>query len=163
MNDDFYTVRGYEMKNYNKNTLTASMEDYLEMISRECAARPFIRVNELAQRLNVKDSSATKMVQKLGNLGYVDYQKYGMVTLTVKGRELGAFLLERHTLLEKFLSFIGCTEDALKQTELIEHNISPDTLKNIELLYGFLNENRDVLKKYHSYKKAKIHTKQARE
>ena len=160
MDDPFYTVRGYEMKNYNKKTLTASMEDYLEMISRECAERPFIRVNELARRLNVKDSSATKMVQKLGSMGYVDYQKYGMVTLTGRGRELGAFLLSRHAVLEKFLSFIGCTKDALKQTELIEHNISPETLKNIELLYDFLNEkeNRGFLIKYDSYKKLKAQT-----
>lgn len=158
MNDDFYTVRGYEMKNYNKNTLTASMEDYLEMIYRECAERPFIRVNELAQRLNVKDSSATKMVQKLGSMGYVDYHKYGMVTLTDNGKDAGAFLLSRHTLLEKFLSFIGCTKDALRQTELIEHNISPETLKKIELLYSFLNEkeNKPILLKYTSYRDRKI-------
>lgn len=161
MNGDFYTVRGYEMKNYNKNILTASMEDYLEMIYRECAERPFIRVNELAQRLNVKDSSATKMVQKLGSMGYVDYHKYGMVTLTEKGRELGAFLLSRHTLLEKFLSFIGCTKDALKQTELIEHNISPETLKNIELLYDFLNEtkNKEVLMQFKAYRDRLAHSK----
>lgn len=157
MNDAFYTVRGYEMKNYNKNTLTASMEDYLEMISRECAERPFIRVNELARRLHVKDSSATKMVQKLGRMGYVDYQKYGMVTLTGKGKELGAFLLSRHAVLEKFLLFIGCTKDALKQTELIEHDVSAETLRNIELLYDFLNEEEceGLLQKYGSYKREK--------
>lgn len=153
MNDKFYTVRGYEMKNYNKNTLTSSMEDYLEMIYRSSLNKPYIRINVLAQLLNVKDSSTTKMVQKLGELGFVNYEKYGIITLTEKGIQLGKLLLNRHTVLEQFLSFIGCTEDALKQTELIEHNINWETLKNIQILYDFINENKDIFVKYDNYKK----------
>ncbi len=158
MNDQFYTVRGYEMKNYNKNAITSSMEDYLEMIYRNSLSKPYIRINSLAQMLNVKDSSATKMVQKLGQLGFVNYEKYGIITLTEKGVQLGRILLNRHAVLENFLYFIGCTQDALRQTELIEHNISWETLQNIHILYDFISSDPDLLAKYSSYKKTNAET-----
>ena len=152
MNDKFYTVRGYEIKNYNKNILTSSMEDYLEMIYRNSLDKPYIRINLLAQLLNVNDSSATKMVQKLGKSGFVNYEKYGIITLSEKGSKLGEMLLNRHTVLENFLTFIGCTENPLQQTELIEHNISWETINNIKLFLNFLDENKDVLRRFLQFK-----------
>ncbi|WP_414632576.1 metal-dependent transcriptional regulator, partial [Clostridium tyrobutyricum] len=75
--DEFYTLRGYKMLNQEKNLLTSSMEDYLEMIYRMCRSEDYVRMNQLAKNLNVRPSSATKIVQKLKELGMVDYQKYG--------------------------------------------------------------------------------------
>lgn len=152
MSDEFYTVRGYEMKNYNKNVLTSSMEDYLEMIYRKSLEQPYMRINILAQLLNVNNSSATKMVQKLGEFGFVNYEKYGIVTLTDKGVKLGKLLLNRHIVLENFLLFIGCTEDALRQTELIEHNISWETFNNIKILYDFITKDKNLLERYIIFK-----------
>lgn len=152
MSGEFYTVRGYEMKNYHKNVLTPSMEDYLEMIYRKSLEQPYIRINLLAHLLNVADSSATKMVQKLGELNFVHYERYGIVTLTEKGIELGKLLLGRHTVLENFLSLIGCTDDALKQTELIEHNINWATIENIKCLYDFITGDEGLLERYMQYR-----------
>jgi Mn-dependent DtxR family transcriptional regulator len=93
------------------------------------------------------------MVKKLGQLGMVNYEKYGVVTLTDEGKKLGEFLLNRHNTVENFLSFIGCKENALIQTELMEHIISTDTVKNMQILYDFFESNKDILKKYKDYKK----------
>lgn len=152
MNDTFSTVRGYELKRHDKNLLTPSLEDYLEMIYRYCQDESHIRVNTLARLLNVKDSSASKMVKKLGQLGLVNYEKYGIITLTEKGKKEGKFLLNRHNIIENFLLLIGCKENTLVQTELIEHYISPSTVTNIEILYDFFYSNKDVLDKYLKYR-----------
>lgn len=56
MNDRFHTVRGYELQRHNKNFLTPALEDYLEMIYRNSLNEDYIRINILAQLLNVKDS-----------------------------------------------------------------------------------------------------------
>lgn len=61
----------------------------------------------------------------------MNYEKYGIVTLTDKGKEIGEELLNRHNTIENFLLFIGCSEDALIQTELIEHIITDDAVKNM--------------------------------
>ncbi|QHI73428.1 metal-dependent transcriptional regulator [Aminipila terrae] len=146
---DFYTVRGYQL--LNQNLLTPSMEDYLEMIYRICLDEEFIRINELANKLNVRPSSATKIVQKLKILGFVYYQKYGYITLTKEGIDVGSFLLNRHITIENFLNLIG-VEDAFKDTEMIEHDISLNSLTNINMLNDFFNNNPKTLKQYEMYK-----------
>lgn len=76
--DEFRTVRGYELLNQNKKELTSAMEDYLEMIYRNIEQEGYMRINTLSELLNVKPSSATRMVQKLKELGLINYEKYGI-------------------------------------------------------------------------------------
>lgn len=149
-NREFYTVRGYQMLNENK--LTSSMEDYLEMIYRTTLVTDYIRVNQLADKLNVQPSSTTKVVQKLKKLGMIDYEKYGIIKLTEEGKEIGQFLYKRHEILESFLQKIGVKETLLKDTEMIEHDMSLSTLENINILNAFLNEYPDILDKYYVFK-----------
>lgn len=152
MNEGFHTVRGYELQRCDGNLLTPALEDYLEMIYRNSLNENYIRIKILAQMLNVKDSSASKMVKKLGELRLVNYVKYGVVTLTDEGKKLGKYLLKRHNVIERFLSFIGGKEDVLIQAELIEHIITEDTVKNMEILHDFFENNTDILERYTDYK-----------
>ena len=127
---DFYTDRGYALlRQYNK-ILTPSMEDYLEMAYRLGQDRGYIRMGDLAEALNVQPPSASKMVQKLAELGFFNYEKYGVVEFTDLGRETGEYLLGRHETIEKFLEVIGVKQNILKDTEQIEHNISDETYKS---------------------------------
>jgi len=146
----FYTVRGYELLHSHGDSLTPAMEDYLEMICRR-AGEDDLRVGELADRLNVKASSATKMLQRLGALGLINYRRYGVVELTDAGAELGTYLLRRHAAVERFLSDIGISGNLLRETELIEHDISAETLKRIEITSGFFEENPDVRKRLSAF------------
>lgn len=149
---NFYTVRGYQLLNEKDTFLTPSMEDYLEMIYRISLEEDYIRINDLASKVNVRPSSATKIVQKLEKLRYINYQKYGVVKLTIEGEKIGAFLLKRHQIIENFLTMIG-VEDTLKDTEMIEHYISSNALNNIQILNDFLRNNPEILKSLESYKK----------
>lgn len=152
MNRDFHTVKGYEVLNLNKHLLTPSMEDYLEMIYRCSLKNTFIRLNLIAQMLNVKDSSASKMMKKLGELSLINYEKYGLITLTDKGKDLGAFLLKRHNIVENFLKNITSRKDSLLETELIEHVISTETVDDLQLFNEFLAESPDILRKFYDFK-----------
>ncbi len=150
---DFHTVRGYEILNQEDNKrLTSAMEDYLEMIYRGILEDNYMRINTLSNMLNIKPSSATKMVQKLTDLGLLKYEKYGVILLTDQGKAIGKYLLERHKIIEQFLKIIGNGETLLVETELIEHNVSPTTLKNIEMLNKFLLNNPDVIDRYDKFK-----------
>jgi Mn-dependent DtxR family transcriptional regulator len=144
----FYTVRGYQLLSQNKNLLTSSMEDYLEMIYRNSLVEGYMRINTISELLNVAAPSASKMVQKLTKLGLLDYKKYGIIFLTDNGREIGKFLLERHNNIELFLKNLGVNDDILIQTELIEHNISASTLTKISIFNAFLTNNPDISEKY---------------
>ena len=107
-----------------------------------------MRINELAEKLNVKAPSATKMVQKMGQLGLIKYKKYGIIELSELGIELGSYLLHRHRIIEQFLRTIGIRENLLIETELIEHNISSNTLEHLEILNMFILSNPDVQEKF---------------
>lgn len=77
----FHTPSGYRDTSGRK--LTEAMEDYLEMICR--TEGESIRIGELATALQVRPSSATRMVQKLAEGGWLTYNRYDVVRPTAEG------------------------------------------------------------------------------
>jgi DtxR family Mn-dependent transcriptional regulator len=130
------------------------MEDYLEMIYRSCLTEGYVRISHLTEKLNVKASSASKVVQKLSKMGYLDYEKYGIIRLTESGTNIGKFLLNRHKTIETFLKNLGVEDNVLVETELIEHHLSMDTIGKIELFNEFFATNSDIIKRLHQFKAA---------
>lgn len=151
-NNEFHTVRGYQLLEQNKNKLTPAMEDYLEMIYRNSLEDGYIRINRLAELLHVRAASTSRMVQKLGELGLLNYKKYGIIILSENGQRIGEYLLERHHIIENFLKMIDCGDDLLQQTELMEHNINPNTVHKINILTNFLISNKNISDAFHKYK-----------
>jgi Mn-dependent DtxR family transcriptional regulator len=152
MKKEFHTVRGYQLLEQNKSHLTSAMEDYLEMIYRNSMEEGYLRIGKLAELLNVRAPSASKMVQRLSELGLLKFKKYGIIMLNDIGKEVGEYLLDRHKLLENFLKLLGCEDDLLLQTELIEHDINPGLLKNIQVLSDFFLDNDEIMDKYNDYR-----------
>lgn len=147
-NAGFYTYRGYELLRQEKLRLSPSMEDYLEMIYRTCKKQGYIRMTSLAQQLKVQASSATKTVQKLAEMKLLAYEKYGIIQLTEEGRKIGEFLLKRHRIVETFLKNIGVKENLLRQTEMIEHHLTADTVRSIDMLNKFFKEYPEIHKQF---------------
>ncbi len=137
---EFRTFRGYTLADEEQN-LTPSMEDYLEMIFRLTSEKQYLRLTDLAGALNVQPPSATRMVQRLSESGYVVYEKYGILQLTESGRETGAHLMARHKLLETFMRYFGVRENILKDTERIEHIISHEFVGRIARFVEFAKNN----------------------
>lgn len=150
MNPEFRTSRGYQIINQQEGQLSSAMEDYLEMIYRFCCKDGYTRVGKLSEGLHVKPSSASKMIFKLADMGYIKYDRYEIVQLTDIGKENGAYLLLRHNIVEEFLQFIG-SENALEETELIEHSLSPSTIKSVHTLLEFFKSNDQTVKDYQQY------------
>ena len=104
---------------------------------------------DIASSLNVRQASVTSMVQKLGDLGYVNYAKYRGLVLTDKGRSIADKIQRRHETLTRFFSLLGL--DARTQSEDIEgieHHLSADTVDCLADLAEFLEHNPDVLKSF---------------
>lgn len=130
MNSEFYTFRGYQ--NTEKPQISVAMEDYLEMICRLIQKLDYVRINQLAALLNVKPSSASKMVNKLKENGMVEFEPYGTIRLTPEGKEMGDYLLRRHEVLNRFFCFLNQSESELELVEKIEHFMDRRTIRNIE-------------------------------
>ncbi|MFL0196948.1 metal-dependent transcriptional regulator [Clostridium sp. WILCCON 0269] len=153
-NNYFYTFSEY-MKN-EESSLSASMQDYLEMIYRLSASTGFTRIHELSAALNVQPPSATKMVQKLAELNLLKYERYGILKLEKDGKRLGKALLKRHNIIEEFLNILGVPEsEILTETEKIEHTISKKTAKCFENFIKFSKDNPDITAKFKNHIKSK--------
>jgi Mn-dependent DtxR family transcriptional regulator len=135
--------------------LTASMEDYIEMIYRLSIDKGFTRINYLSNSLNVQPPSATKMVQKLSELKLADYEKYGFIILTAEGKKIGEVLLKRHMMVEEFLRLLGVSDSVLEEAEKIEHILDEEALKCISFFVAFIKDNPEIEEQYKSYRNVK--------
>ncbi len=131
-NEEFRTLNGYRRQRLSR--VTESMEDYLEMIYRMTESRPAVGVNEVAAKLHVRPSSASKMIGKLKEASLVSFEKYGQITLTEQGRDRGRYFLWRHEVLSRFFRRLNRSEGELRQVELIEHFLNEETVGNLEKL-----------------------------
>ncbi len=135
---EFYTLTGYQRNEI--SDLSPAMEDYLEMICRLLSENEVVRINELSEKLNVKPSSASKMVRTLRDLGYLKFHSYGYIGITEKGQIEGDYLLYRHKVLHSFLCMLNGTDNELEQVEKIEHFINRNTVDNIQNLMKQINK-----------------------
>lgn len=124
--ESYYTLKGYSI--LENPQVTTAMEDYLEMICRlERDSKP-LRINYIAGILHVRPSSASKMINNLRSQGFVEFEKYGVITLTEKGRKLGEYFLFRHEILHRFFCFLNHSDNELEQVEKVEHFIDKRTV-----------------------------------
>jgi len=146
----FHTVRGYQLKKQNESGLTPALEDYLEMVYRLCLEENYTRINKLSANLHVRPSSASKMISKLVELGYLEYDSLDSILLTAEGRTSGAYLLERHHIMERFFTLIG-SENPLEETELVEHMLCSSSVLRIQAMLDFFVQNANIEKQLKSF------------
>lgn len=126
-----------------------SAEDYLERIHELIQEKGYARVVDIASSLKVKQASVTSMVQKLGEAGYLKYEKYRGLILTNKGREVAQNIHDRHETLSRFFSLLGLdVEIQRRDIEGIEHHLSPATVEVLADLAAFFEAHPETLKQF---------------
>jgi Mn-dependent DtxR family transcriptional regulator len=126
-----------------------SAEDYLERIHELIEEKGYARVVDIASSLEVREASVTSMVQRLGELGYLNYEKYRGLILTDKGRAVACRIQKRHETLSRFFSLFGLDPDTQREDiEGIEHHLSAETVDILSDLATFFEENPEMLKHF---------------
>jgi Mn-dependent DtxR family transcriptional regulator len=126
-----------------------SAEDYLERIQELIDEKGYARVVDIAGSLDVTQASVTNMVQKLGEMGFLDYEKYRGLKLTEAGSAVATRIQKRHATLSRFFSLLRLDElTQLRDIEGIEHHLSPDTVDCLDELANFLEKNPEVLEQF---------------
>ena len=123
---------------------TERTEDYLEALDIIIEKKGYAQVKDVTKFLGVGASSVTEMFQKLGDAGYINYEKYSGVTLTSKGKNIAKKTRKKHDTLKKFLLIIGvdekiANEDACK----IEHIVNPKTMDRLTKFVEFVKRFGD--------------------
>ncbi|MEW6303969.1 MAG: transcriptional regulator MntR [Verrucomicrobiota bacterium] len=138
-------------------TPSQSAEDYLERIHELIEEKGYARVVDIASSLKVKQASVTSMVQKLGEMGYLNYEKYRGLVLTDEGREIATKIQQRHATLSRFFSLFALDAETQRlDIEGIEHHLSPETLACLADLTQFFEDNPAVLKQFLKSRKPRV-------
>ncbi|MGM0770673.1 MAG: metal-dependent transcriptional regulator [Halobacteriota archaeon] len=134
---------------------TERTEDYLKAIDTVIEKKGYSQVKDIARFLNVSPSSVTGMFKKLKKEGYINYEKYGGVTLTPEGKKIARSTKEKYSVLHDFLLLLGVDEiiaddDACK----MEHAVTRQTLEKLTKFSEFAHHNDempDFLRKFQNY------------
>ena len=107
---------------------TRNVEDYLEAIWNLEKRKGYIKVKDIADRLDVSRPSVSEMIRKLAENDYILYEKYGGIVFTGKGKKLAQEIKRRHSL---FVEFINLLPESSKWKEHFQEYLKKEKfLKN---------------------------------
>lgn len=88
------------------------VEEYIEAIYDIQKAGKVARTKEIADKLNIKPSSVTEMLNKLNEMGFVEYQPYKGAILTKRGIYVAEKIKKRYNVFKRFFTdFLGLDEE----------------------------------------------------
>lgn len=129
-----------------KQPLTATMEDYLEMVYFLREENGDVLVSDIAKRLNVKSPSVHSAIKVLVGKGLVTHARYDYVGLTKEGEAQAQGIIKKHEILIRFLTeFLGMDKGkARTEACAIEHVISDETFQGLRHLFDHVGASVDV-------------------
>ena len=113
--------------------LTASLEDYLEVICNHTNTNKTIRAIDISKELNVSRASVREALKKLAIKGYINYGRYDTISLTPIGKEIAESIVSKHTILQTFFEKkLGLSEEEASLNACrIEHVITDNAFCKI--------------------------------
>jgi len=113
------------------DTLTASLEDYLEAIFQIIAEKQAVRPKDIARRLKVSNASVTGALRSLAEKKLINYDPYDVISLTTDGKTAARDVIRRHEVLRDFFVKVLAVEEtnADQAACQMEHSIPRDILE----------------------------------
>ena len=134
-----------------KTKSSTRMEDYLEIISELVELKGYATTLDISRYMHVSAPSVTKMLQRLDEAGFLEYEKYHGINLTSKGIQIAEGIRQKHGILLEFFEILGVGYDTANQdTEGIEHHLNPKTIKQLRKFITFLKSNPKIIKEFNN-------------
>ena len=130
---------------------SSRMEDYLEIIAELVELKGYATTLDISRYMNVSAPSVTKMLQRLDESGFLEYEKYHGINLTGKGTHVAEGIRQKHGILLEFFEILGIEYDTANQdTEGIEHHLNPKTIKQLRKFITFLKSNPKIIQNFNN-------------
>ena len=135
-----------------KTRSSSRMEDYLEIISELVELKGYATTLDISRYMHVSAPSVTKMLQRLDEGGFLEYEKYHGINLTKKGTQIAEGIRQNHGILLEFFEILGVNYDTANQdTEGIEHHLNPKTIKQLRKFITFLKSNPKIIENFKNF------------
>ncbi len=132
-----------------KTRSSTRMEDYLEIIAELVELKGYATTLDISRYMNVSAPSVTKMLQRLDENGFLEYEKYHGINLTDKGIKVAEGIRQKHGILLEFFEILGVGYDTANQdTEGIEHHLNQKTIKQLRKFITFLKANPKIINNF---------------
>lgn len=120
--------------------LSASLEDYLEAIYHIVREKQAARPKDIAQRLEVGNSSVTGALKALAARNLVNYAPYDIVTLTTRGQKAARAIVHCHESLREFFVKVLAADPKLAERAAceIEHVVPAELLDRLVHFVEFI-------------------------
>ncbi len=129
-----------------RTNFSTRMEDYLEIISELVELNGYATTLDISRYMQVSAPSVTKMLQRLDENGFLEYEKYHGINLTQKGNQVADTIRQKHRILLEFFEILGVGfETANQDAEGIEHHLNQKTIKQLRKFITFLKSNPKIL------------------
>jgi len=128
---------------------SSRMEDYLEVISELVELKGYATTLDISRYMNVSAPSVTKMLQRLDENKYLEYEKYHGINLTQEGNQIADTIRQKHGILLEFFDILGIGhETANRDAEGIEHYLNQKTIRQLRKFITFLKSNPKVIENF---------------
>ena len=120
------------------DALSESAEMMIKNINELASSGERVRTSDLSTKTELKPASVTEMIQRLGDLGLVDYEPYHGVHLTKQGQHVADVIEHRFNILERFLTEI-LGVDGTEASEVacrMEHVLTRDVEHKLTTFLG---------------------------
>lgn len=147
------------MQSMTKQKLTASLEDYLEAILNITEQAGVARSKDIAEMLAVSRASVTGALKALKDKGLINYEPYGLISLTDAGKIAAEDIARRHSILKSFFIDVLGVQETVAQGAACksEHVLGPVVIGKLLEFIEFVNaENHngnDLRKKFEQFSK----------
>ena len=132
---------------------TTREEDYLEVIAELVELKGYATTLDISRYMNVSPPSVTKMLQKLDEKKYIEYEKYHGINLTGNGKQVADSIRRKHSTLLEFLEILNVGKEIANQdTEGLEHHLNSKTTRQLRKYITFLKSNPKIIKQFHDFK-----------
>ena len=114
--------------------LSKSIEDYLEtilLIEKETGKT--VKSVDIASSLNVSKPAVTKAMNELKELGFINKDLYGEISLTNEGKDMAEKVYDKPLTINTFLQRLGVSKETAEVDCCnLEHAISDETLQKLK-------------------------------
>jgi Mn-dependent DtxR family transcriptional regulator len=129
-----------------------STEDHLERIQELVDQKGYARVADIAASLDLSRSAVSNMVRRLAARGFVNYERYRGLTLTAEGRAVAKHIKVRDHTLTQLFQLLGLSPEIVEEeVEVIEHHLTPETLRVFSRLVSFWRTHPRQLRAFRHY------------
>jgi len=114
--------------------LTSGLEDYLECIFNNIEEHGSVKAIQISKELNVSRASVTDALHRLTAKEYINYARYGVISMTPKGKDKAIEVIGKHKVLTLFFETVLnlSSEEASENACRIEHVITENAFSRLK-------------------------------